>query len=59
MTHIETHIERLARESAAALSDAGEEDWRRYVSLARRIDERVSWQFLPLMVQQGGAELAS
>ena len=53
-----THIERIAREAAAALSDTGEEDWRRYVAFAHRIDERLGWQLLPLMVQESGAELS-
>ena len=54
-----THRELIARELAAELSDGGEEDWRRYVSLAQQVEDRLNWQLLPLMVQDCGGELAA
>ena len=54
--HAPAPLERVAREVAAGLSPAGEDDWRQYVALARQIETRINWQLLPLMVYDDGGD---
>ncbi len=54
--HAQSTLEMIAREVAAGLSLNGEDDWRRYVSLASQIETRINWQLLPLLVYDDGGD---
>ena len=49
-----TRLERIARDLASVLSPRGEDDWRRYVSMAEAVGTRLCRQFDEIMSREGG-----